>query len=160
MKVFTPEEVERKRKEFEGLALDKVSASVGGIKFDYFVLPASANEELPLFVERAIGKPGEPSAFAISEEVPKILRPYWVAHEVVEFLHLASLPYGRCYNALNWEMGVLRGKLYKNHVSLRERFFSGLVSYASKHPESFTPIDVREMQTSFDTLRQMNRWMK
>ncbi len=154
MKTYTLREIERTRLHFEQKYSPLVNADYGGIHFRYYRLPPELNPELPNFVFRMTSSPrNQGHLFGISTDVPDVLQPYWVRHEVVEFLTSEPGTQNPCLSALEDELKIIPRELLPLHIPLRRNFFSYLITYAQRHSKDFTSDDIAEFQRSLDRLR-------
>ena len=154
MRMYTLDEIERTRTYFERERFASVDTHHGGIHFRYYRLPPTLNSELPNFVFRMTSSPrNQGHLFGISTDVPDYLQPYWVRHEVVEFLVQEPGIKHPCLSALEGELRIIPPELLPLHVPLRRTFFDNLVKYARKHPADFSGEDIAEFQKSLERLR-------
>lgn len=153
MKIYTLDEIERTRAEFEREKCEQVSHAIAGLHFRYYHLPPQWNTELPDFVVRMTSAPANQGhLFGISTSVNPMLRPYWVFHEVVEFLHLEPYQTHRCHGALQRELEVMPVELKMIHIPARKEFFKNMIDYAKKSSTDFDAADVQEFQKSLEEL--------
>ncbi len=156
MRIYTLDEIERTRAYFERECFSPVNAHYEGLHFRYYRLPPNLNPELQNFVFRMTSSPrNQGHLFGISTDVPEFLQPYWVRHEVVEFLIQEPGLKNSCLSALEEELKVIPPGLHPVHVPLRRTFFDNLMTYATNHPADFSGEDIAEFQRSLDKLRKL-----
>ncbi len=158
MKTFTAEDIERTRTYFEKEGYPQVKATLHGVTFRYYTLPPELNPELPHFVFRMTANmQNEGHLFGISWKVPERFRPYWVYHEVQEFLLIEPGTPDRCLTALISELELLPSELWERYIPARTGFFEHLVEYIEKHPQDYSAADLWEIKLSRDYLKILNR---
>ncbi len=88
MITFTREQIEGTRDYFRQEGYEEVHASLRNRTFSYFVVPQSAEPNLPDFVMRLTGEVLGDYVLGISDSVAQKYRPYTVAHEFIEFCEI------------------------------------------------------------------------
>ena len=156
MKIYTKEEIDRARDYLESEGFQKIEAELEDVSFVYYEVPQSLNEELPDFVMRMTGSsPDDGKLYGISKSVRKELRPYAVAHEVIEFGHLGIDHPDRCIFALDRELAIVPLNMFNEYVDMRMRFFERLIPYAKSNPEHYDSDDVRQFEANYRKLRDL-----
>src|SRR5450759_207185 len=99
MNEFLRQQIEQTRRIFRQEGFPVENAMVGDLEVSYYVIPQGKNPSLPDFALRMT--PKNPSTkddgiFGVSDSVPAELRPYWAAHEIIEFTQIGINQPGRC----------------------------------------------------------------
>jgi hypothetical protein len=108
------------------------TVEVDGISYQYAVLPQNLNPNLPDFAFRMTGKTpdGKTSGiFGVCESVPRELQPFWVAHEIREFIDIGIDSPGRCQQAERTTIESLPTELRIQYIERRKIFFTNLERY-------------------------------
>jgi len=159
MKQYTEKQIEETREYFEKNKYRLVSENVGNRTIQYYVLPSKLCEELPNFVFRMTGD-SDKGLFGISEDVHEKVRKYAVGHEVIEFMEIGINAKDRCVQALEKELELVPLDARKNYIQMRKNFFANLIPYCEKHPEDYTPEDIKEFGQSWARLNDLVEELK
>jgi len=155
MKKFTKQEIYGARKYFKGRKFQEVDVNLGNRSFSYFVMPQILAPELPDFVFRCTGNPGDGYVFGISDSVAEQYRQYAVAHEFIEFTEIGMETPNRCVKALEEELKLVPEEIKPDYLRMRKTFFDTLIKYCAKHTEDYTENDMREFKQTLSRLEQL-----
>lgn len=152
MKEFSQAEIEGAEAYFTSQKYRVEEVRVGDLEISYFVLPQSSAPDLPDFAWRMTHtdpQTGKVSGrYGVSDSVPEELRPYWVAHEKIEFEDIGINTSGRCISAERRIIDLVPGSLKSKYVIRRTAFFTNLVEYFRKDLKAgtgnYTKADFRE----------------
>lgn len=133
MKEFLLAEINGAREYFERQRFPVEESQVGDLAVSYFVLPQSLSPELPDFAMRMTHTDPDTNEvsgiFGVSDSVPEALRPYWAAHEVIEFTQIGINAPGRCESAEERVLSLVPTNLRGEYVARRTEFFTNLVEF-------------------------------
>ncbi len=107
--------------EIERAAIDRGEIEERGVKFTYYVLPASY-ASLRNFVGYQDG------VLLISEETPAEFRPYVLVHEIL-CRHIFAARAGHCLRAFQIELMRVPRELHTRYLLFRRDFFRALVAH-------------------------------
>ena len=159
MKKDTKLSIDETREYFQSQNYTEVEIRRAGRELSYFILPATLSPELPNFVFRCTGLPGDGEVFGISEDVDPRFRDYWVLHEYMEFVEIGMDVEGRCKQALDQELDIVKGRFnlsdFEHYVRQRRNFFRDLIVYCSKETDTYTPEDLQEFGKSLSELERV-----
>lgn len=156
MKEFSPDQINGTREHFirEGFPIEETN--LGDLPVSYFIIPEKLEPNLPDFAFRMTRTDPETQEisgiFGVSDSVPKELRPYWAAHEIIEFTQFGIHRQERCVLAEERTLRLVPKELLGQFIKRRINFFENLGSYfkrdlASANP-NYTPDDLQETETS------------
>lgn len=165
MKEFSLPEIEGTREYFkkEGFAVEE--ARLGDLYVSYWVVPQKAFADLPDFAMRMTNTNPETSEvlgiFGVSDSVPQELRPYWAAHEIIEFTQIGINTKKRCVSAEEGVVGLVPDGLKDAYIAKRTEFFTNLVEFFRKDLKAgagnYTKADFREAVTTRQYLRGLQK---
>src|SRR3989344_9663375 len=148
MKIFTKEQIENMRRDFDENNYELNTGKIKDISFNYFILPQELNPELSNFVFRMTGETifdGE--IFGVSNSIKPNFRLFAVYHEVFEFRQFPRTELNRCGIALQAEIEAVprEQKEFKiEYLKMRKRFFMDLINYGKKCGEYYTENDINQ----------------
>jgi hypothetical protein len=87
----------------------------------------------------------------ISEDVPRVWRPFMAYHELHEFENLNPKCEDSCVEALDEELRVVGQGIVPIYVPFRKQVFEHLVDYGIKHDSSIVP----KTRKSLEKLRML-----
>ena len=165
MKEFSPQQVEQTRLFFENRGFPIEKAQLGNLEVSYWVIPQIMNSDLLDFALRMTTTNTETKEvsgiFGVSDSIPAELRPYWAAHEIIEFTEIGINTNGRCSLAEQKTLSLVPDSLREQYVNRRTIFFTNLIDFfkkeIEKNPESYSKDDIRETEAS---LRYLNQTIK
>ena len=156
MKEFQPTEIKGARDHFTALGFPVEERQIKDLPVKYFVLPQTLSSDLQDFALRMTYT--DPTTkkvegiFGVSDSVPAELRPYWAAHEVIEFTQVGISTKGRCAISEQRVVEMLPNELRDAYVARRVDFFSNLAEYFRKDLASgsnnYTQDDINEAEAS------------
>ena len=161
MITFTREEIEERRRQFEGMDLQEVEETLDGLTFKYFIIPQELNPEFPNFVMRITGESSEDGElYGVADSVEEEFRKYYVGHEVIEFRELDPETPDRCVRALERELALVPGEMKPRYIPGRRAFFETLVEYVRKDQvengeKHYTANDLSQFERNVLTLREL-----
>lgn len=146
------------------------SAQYAGMRFVYYIIPRSdVPADLQLGVMQltpdpleweACGRNPDEAFFALSDAVPEAHRPYWILHEIVEFLHCGTGTGCDCERASAMELALVLSRenmdFARAHMALRQEFFRQLFQFfwKNEHPAAHNFEDsVRFWEKNYDLFR-------
>jgi hypothetical protein len=162
MKEFSPIEINRTEDFIKQFPIQ--NSRIGEIDFFYRIIPQSINPKLPDFAFRMTRTNPETKQtsgiFGVSDSVPTELRPYWVAHEVIEFTKIGINTKGRCNLAELKVMSLIPDNLKEQYVNRRIPFFSNLINLfkeeVAKNTGNFTEDDIKEAEATLNYLKNLS----
>jgi len=162
MKEFPPQQIEQTRIFFENKNFPVETANLGALHVSYWVVPQAMNPGLPDFALRMTKTDPETKEvsgiFGVSDSVPAELRPYWAAHEIIEFTEIGIKTDGRCHLAEQKTLNLVPGALREKYINKRKAFFTNLIGFfkdeIKNNPESYSQDDVEEAAATLDYLNQ------
>lgn len=162
MKEYSLADIEATSRYFESQQFPVYEASVGDVSFKYSVLPQHLAPDLPDFAFRMTHRDPEnkqmTGIYGVSESVPEEMRPYWAAHEVIEFEQIDLETQGRCASAEERILALVPDRLKTDFINRRVTFFDNLVGFFRKDITekggNFTPADVNEALTTLQFLKR------
>lgn len=159
MKEFSPREVRDVAEKFERDKMPVERLVMEGNEYWYYVLPKELAPDLSEFAFRMTSKDsnGKPfGVFGVSSSVCKELRPFWVAHEVFEFIQIGIHEKGRCKASEIKTLEIIPPHLREFFIGRRAFFFNNLANYITRDIEAgngnFTVDDLREVQATLQFL--------
>lgn len=163
MKEFSSQAIEQTKSFLEGKNFPVENSKVGNLEVSYWIIPQSLNPTLPDFAFRMTNTDSATGEvlgiFGVSESVPQELRPYWAAHEIIEFTQIGIGKEGRCEEAEKTVVNLLPDNLRRQYIDKRILFFSNLVNFFQqeliKSTEDYTENDVKEAQDSLAYLQSL-----
>lgn len=160
MKEFLPQQIEQTRGIFGQAGFSVGNAMVGDLEISYYVIPQDKNPNLPDFAFRMTSTDsttGEVSGiFGVSDSVPAELRPYWVAHEIIEFTQIGISHQGRCLSAEEKVVGLVPDELRGSYIDRRKAFFSTLVDFFRQDAANYTQDDIKEAEATLNYLQELH----
>jgi len=163
MKEFPQAVIEQTDAYFKGQKFPVEEARLGDLDISYYVIPQALSPELPDFamrMTRTDEATGEVSGiFGVSDSVPSELRPYWAAHEIIEFTKIGIGKEGRCTEAEKSVVDLVPQNLKESYIARRTDFFTNLIGYFRKDLQAktgnYTRGDLHEAVTSLRYLRSL-----
>lgn len=161
MKEFPREVIESWRQNFEKAQLLVEEVHLGDLDVSYFVIPQEKNPSLPDFAFRMTNTDPEThevtGVFGVSDSVPAALRPYWMAHEIIEFNQIGINKEGRCPTAEERVMQLIPDDLRTSYRDRRIGFFENLSEFFKQQIEAntgdYTEEDLQEAQATLAYLK-------
>jgi len=157
---FSRDQIEGTKEYFvkEGFPVEE--SQLGEVEVSYFVIPQALNPVLEDFALRMTFTDPETNEvsgiFGVSDSVPAELRPYWAAHEIIEFTDIGIDKVGRCEESEVRVLDLVPVSLKKTFIDRRIAFFKNLISYFEGEIRSetgnFTEADMQEAQATLSFL--------
>ena len=161
MKEFAQSAIDGTQEYFRTQSFPIEQRTIGDLGVTYFVLPQGLEPNLPDFALRMTRT--DPATgvakgiFGVSDSVPAELRPYWVAHEVVEFTQIGISQRGRCRLAEEKVLELVPAPLRGSYATRRSTFFTNLSDYFKQDLEANTGNYTREdLGEAQETLKYLN----
>lgn len=165
MKEFLQPQIDSAKEFFESQGYPVETSTLGDLTVSYYVLPQGLNPELPDFAFRMTVTDSQThevsGIFGVSDSVSEKLRPYWAAHEVIEFVEIGISEIGRCIEAEERVLGLVGQDLNEEYVDKRLAFFENLCKYfegkLSDGSSDFQYGDLEETRKTFEYLKEVQR---
>ena len=163
MKEFPLEQIEGTREYFKAQGFPVEEAQLGDLQVSYWVIPQGLNpglQDFALRMTKTDPETGEVSGiFGVSDSVPAELRPYWAAHEIIEFTKIGIGQDGRCKLAEERAVGLVPPGLRDAFIGRRAMFFTNLTNFFKEdlkaNTGNYTPADLQEAEASLSFLQQL-----
>lgn len=163
MKEFPSQQIEGRKKIFEKENFLVEESQLGELNVSYFVIPQELNPSLQDFALRMTTtnpKTKEVTGiFGVSDSVPAELRPYWAAHEIIEFTQIGINQEGRCAAAEERIIELLPEDLKQEYVNRRIPFFENLIIFfmddIASENGNYTDDDLLEAQATLEYLKNL-----
>jgi hypothetical protein len=128
----------------------------------YFVIPQAMNPGLQDFALRMTNTNPETKEvfgiFGVSDSIPVEIRPYWAAHEIVEFTEIGISTNGRCKSAEKEVLSLMPDDLKEQYIERRITFFANLIDFfrqeIANNPDSYSQDDISEAEATLNYLNQ------
>jgi hypothetical protein len=158
MKEFSPQQIEQTKRFFKGRGFPVEESQIDGLQVSYYVIPQAINPGLQDFALRMtstdLATKEVSGIFGVSDSVPAKLRPYWAAHEVIEFTQIGINEKGRCALAEEKVIGLVPSELRDEYINRRITFFGNLVNYFRADAANYDQDDIEEAAGVIDKLQK------
>jgi hypothetical protein len=162
MKEFSPQQIEQTKLFFESKKFPVEHFQLGSLEVSYFVIPQAINPGLQDFALRMTNTNPDTKEvfgiFGVSDSIPVEIRPYWAAHEIVEFTEIGISTNGRCKSAEKEVLSLMPDSLKEQYVQRRITFFANLIDFfrqeITKNRDSYSQDDVSEAEKTLNYLNQ------
>lgn len=161
MKEFSPQQIEQTRLFFENRRFPTEQVRLGALHLSYWVIPQAMNPDLPDFALRLTTtdpKTKEVSGiFGVSDSIPAEIRPYWAAHEIIEFTKIGIDTYSSCRLAEEQTLSIVPETLRGEFIQRRTAFFTNLMDFFRKEVEkddkNYSQDDIKQAGATLDYLK-------
>lgn len=161
MKEFPQPQIDSTQRYFETQGFLVETKQLGDLTVSYFVLPQALNPDLQDFalrMTRTDVQTHEVSGiFGVSDSVPQELRPYWAAHEIIEFLQIGISEKSRCVEAEERVIGLINLDFKNEYIERRTVFFDNLFNFfrncLANGSEDYTKDDLEEAEKTLSYLK-------
>ncbi len=159
MKKFKEKDIDKWGKEFINRRYQQDTASVDGRKIDYFIMPIDLFQGIPNGLFRMTGDKKDGYLIGVSEEVPNIIKPYFVVSEHDEFMVYGLEDLGRTIHSEQNMIRILGQKeqLKKNYVNNKIILYQHMVEKSKDNLEQwgFTQEDYCGFQKALEFLKRV-----
>lgn len=161
MKEFSPQQIEQTKLFFKSKSFPVEHFQLDSLEVSYFVIPQVMNLGLQDFALRMTNTNPDTKEvfgiFGVSDNVPIEIRPYWAAHEIIEFTEIGISANGRCKSAEKEVLSLIPDGLKEQYVERRIIFFANLIGFfrqeITKNPENYSQDDVNEAEATLNYLK-------